>query len=130
MATPPPSAKIDPAKVTKPIQLLGAWLAGLVIIDSTFLVAACHIQKPEWAAGLLIVAAVVYVPLFIVTIFILQTKYRPQLQEDSYYSKYLSKPQPLRQSRRILTRSQTPVELDQSAKGSAANLQQMLANED
>lgn len=81
--------KINPEKVTKPIQLLAAWLVGLIAIDMTFLLAAQQISKPEWASSALVVAAIVNVPIFITALFLLQTKFRPQMQEDSYYAKYL-----------------------------------------
>lgn len=81
--------KITPEKVTRPIQLLAAWLTGLVIVDGSFLTVASYITSPEWAAGVLVVASVANVPLFLISIFLLQTKYRPEMQEDAYYSKYL-----------------------------------------
>jgi hypothetical protein len=31
--------RIDPERVTKPIQLLAAWLVGLIVVDGSFLVA-------------------------------------------------------------------------------------------
>lgn len=81
--------RITPEKVTRPIQLLAAWLTGLIIIDGSFLVAASQIAKPEWSAGVLVIASVINVPLFLISIFVLQTKFRPEMQEDVYYSKYL-----------------------------------------
>ncbi|NOH26446.1 hypothetical protein [Vibrio europaeus] len=81
--------KINPEKLTKPIQLLAAWLVGLLSISSSFLVAASNIEI-AWQSGLLVIAAVVNVPLFLSAVFLLQTKFRPELQEDSYYSSYLS----------------------------------------
>ena len=81
--------KIAPEKVTRPIQLLAAWLTGLIVTDGAFLSAAIYISSPNWAAGVLVIAAVVNVPLFLISIFLLQTKYRPEMQEDVYYSKYL-----------------------------------------
>ncbi|MGK0174870.1 MAG: hypothetical protein ACI9AT_001252 [Ulvibacter sp.] len=83
--------KIEPHKITKPIQLLAAWLTGLSIIDIAFLTAASQITSPAWAPGLLVVAAVVNVPIFVLSIFLLQTKFRPEMEEDSYYSDYLNK---------------------------------------
>jgi hypothetical protein len=83
--------KIEPHKITKPIQLLAAWLTGLAIIDISFLTAASQITTPSWTPGLLVVAAVINVPLFVVSIFLLQTKFRPEMQEDSYYSDYLNR---------------------------------------
>jgi len=81
--------KIPVEKVTKPIQLLAAWLTGLILIDAAFLAAANTLTEPTWAKGALIIAAITNVPLFLAAIFLLQTKFRPEMQEDSFYSKYL-----------------------------------------
>ena len=83
--------KINPSQVTKPIQLLAAWLVGLIVINGSFLGAAKVITSPEWAAGLLVIAAIINVPVFLVLIFFLQTKFRIELQEDTFYSKHLEK---------------------------------------
>lgn len=85
--------KIEAHKITKPIQLLAAWLVGLAIINVTFLTAAANITQPSWVAGLLSIAAVINVPIFVTSIFLLQTKFRPEMQEDSYYSDYLNSKQ-------------------------------------
>lgn len=82
---------INPHHVTKPIQLLAAWLVGLVLINSSFLGSAYLITKPDWAAGLLVIAAVLNVPIFLILIFFLQTRFRAELQEDTFYSKHLEK---------------------------------------
>ena len=82
---------VKPERITKPIQLLGAWLAGLLAVDSSFLIAAANLRPGSWESQALIVAAIVNVPLFLVAVFILQTRFRPELQEDSYYSTYLSR---------------------------------------
>lgn len=84
-------AQIEPHRITKPIQLLAVWMAGLVLLVSAFLTAAATITDPAWVPGLLTVAAVALVPLFIVLVFLMQTKFRPQLQEDAYYSKWLER---------------------------------------
>lgn len=81
--------RINPEKVTKPIQLLAAWLVGLIVVNASFLIGAQQISRPDWASALLVVAAVANVPIFILALFLLQTKFRPQMQEDSYYSEYL-----------------------------------------
>jgi hypothetical protein len=83
------SHDIVPDRVTKPIQLLAAWLVGLILVNASFLFAAQQILHPSWGSALLLIAAVVNVPVFIGALFLLQTKFRPQMQEDSYYSKYL-----------------------------------------
>ncbi|WP_372995939.1 hypothetical protein [Marinobacter sp.] len=81
---------MQPERITKPIQLLGAWLAGLLTIDASFLFAATKMTSNSWQSGALTVAAIVNVPVFIGALFILQTKFRPELQEDSYYATYLN----------------------------------------
>lgn len=83
--------RINPNHVTKPIQLLAAWLVGLILINGSFLGAARVLSSPEWASGLLVIAAVCNVPIFLGLIFFLQTKFRAELQEDTYYSKHLEK---------------------------------------
>jgi len=82
--------QIKPEKITKPIQLLAAWLLGLVTIDGSFLISAAHLSNPEWLAPILVIAAVLNVPLFLFALFLLQTKFRPQMQEDVYYARYLT----------------------------------------
>lgn len=81
--------KIEPHRVTKPIQLLAAWLVGLVVIDGAFLTGAVALA-PGWASELLVVAAILNVPVFLVALFVLQTRFRPELQEDTYYFQYIS----------------------------------------
>jgi exoribonuclease R len=85
------SNNLKPEKVTKPIQLLAAWLLGLVLINSSFLLAAGNIQSPSWGSGALIIATIVNVPVFLISLFVLQTKFRPEMQEDTYYSEYLQR---------------------------------------
>jgi heme/copper-type cytochrome/quinol oxidase subunit 2 len=84
-------SNIKPHYVTRPIQLLAAWLVGLVLINSSFLTAASIIKIPEWVPGVLVLSAVINVPLFLILIFFLQTKYRRELQEDTYYAQHMEK---------------------------------------
>jgi len=81
--------RIEPSKVTKPIQLLAAWLVGLVLVNGSFLGTAISITSPEWLRVTLVIASILNVPIFLFCVFLLQTKFRPEMQEDSYYSKYL-----------------------------------------
>lgn len=81
---------IRPEKITKPIQLLAAWLAGLFSVDTCFLFAASQMEAGSFESISLVIAAIINVPLFLAAVFILQTKFRPELQEDSYYSTYLN----------------------------------------
>ena len=82
---------IEPHKVTKPIQLLAAWLVGLILVNGTFLSTAIAFDACSSERFWLTIASVVNVPLFLGAIFLLQTKFRPELQEDLYYSSYLDK---------------------------------------
>ena len=82
--------KIQPSTITKPIQLLAAWFVGLLTIDGSFLIAATQMGADRGPAIALVAAAIINVPMFLAALFLLQTKFRPELQEDSYYSTYIS----------------------------------------
>jgi hypothetical protein len=81
----------EPSTVTKPIQLLSAWLIGLIVVNGSFLSAAAVITRPHWASGFLIICAAICVPTFLGALFLLQTRFRPEMQEDTFYSKYLER---------------------------------------
>src|SRR5262245_734476 len=83
--------KIDPERVTKPMQLLAAWLVGLIAVDGSFLLTEMQMEPAGWERGALVIAAIANVPVFLVALFLLQTRFRPELQEDSYYAQYLDK---------------------------------------
>lgn len=85
------SQKVDPQKVTKPIQLLAAWLVGLIVVNGSFLSSAVALGSETWESSILVIAAVFNVPMFLGAIFLLQTRFRPELQEDVFYSQYLDK---------------------------------------
>lgn len=78
---------IEPEKVTKPIQLVAAWFATLVLLVSAFLTASSTANDPSWLPVLYGAAAVASVPFFALFVFRLQTRYRPQLLEDKYFVK-------------------------------------------
>lgn len=86
-----PTQKIEPHRVTKPMQLLAAWLIGMIVVQGALLTAACVIEQPTWAPGALVIAAILNIPLFLFCMFLLQTKFRPELQEDIFYSKWLDR---------------------------------------
>lgn len=81
--------KIQPDKITKPIQLLAVWFAGLVLLVGLLLTGARTITEPIWLVPVLAISAILIIPIFLYFVFLLQTKYRPQMQEDTFYSKYL-----------------------------------------
>ena len=83
--------QIQPHRITKPIQVLAVWMLGLVILDGSFLTSARFLTEPAWLPPLLVISAVAFVPLFLIALFLLQTKFRPQLQEDAYYVEYLER---------------------------------------
>ncbi len=83
--------QIQPHRITKPIQMLAVWMAGLVLLVGSFLAGARVLAKPDWVPPFLVIAAVSLVPLFLVLLFLMQTKFRPQLQEDAYYSEWLAR---------------------------------------
>ena len=112
--------KIEPHRITKPIQLLAAWLLGLIVVNGTFLVVATQITKPDWVSGLLVIASVVNVPLFLISIFLLQTKFRPEMQEDAFYSKYL-------ESKTGNTKREVTAESFVSIRENIANLEKVVA---
>lgn len=82
--------KIQPSAITKPMQLLAAWLVGLLAVDGSFLTTASHMPTGSMESTALVWAAIINVPIFLVALFLLQTKFRPELQEDAYYSTYIN----------------------------------------
>jgi len=84
-------SRITPEKIKKPFQLLAAWLVGMTVVVTAFLTGARLIQNPAWAPGALVIAAIASVPVFLLCLFLLQTRFRPELQEDEFYSEYLAR---------------------------------------
>ena len=82
------NSKIDPEKVKSPYQLLGACLAGLVLLDGLFLYTAIQMTSPLIFPILLVSASILFVPLFLYFIFKLQTKHRKGMLSDEYYLTY------------------------------------------
>lgn len=83
--------QIQPQQVTRPIQLLAAWLVGLIVIDGIFLEIALRLEPGAWERGWLVLAAILNVPAFLTAMFTLQTRFRAELQDDPHYAQYLSK---------------------------------------
>lgn len=83
--------KIEAHRITKPIQLLAAWIIGLILTDSIFLYSAISFEPGTWERGILVIAAILNVPGFLFALFLLQTKFRAELQEDTYYHEYINK---------------------------------------
>ena len=81
--------EIAPEKITSPIQLLAAWFVALIVVDGAFLTAAGVVSSPTWLPAILVIAAILNVPLFLGCMFLLQTRFRPEMQSDEHYSEYL-----------------------------------------
>jgi hypothetical protein len=45
----------------------------------------------SWERGALVISTIVNVPIFLLALFLLQTRFRAELQEDTFYAEYLSK---------------------------------------
>lgn len=83
--------KIEAHKITKPIQLVAVWMVGLVIIEGILFSSANFISTPSWLSPTLCISGIFIAIVVIVLMFMMQTKYRPQLQEDPYYAEYLKR---------------------------------------
>ena len=83
------NTQIKPEKVTKPFQLLATWLAGLVILEGILVYASMRTYPYPWVNCMFAVSSIIIIPVFLVLLFLMQTKYRPEMQEDKYYSTYL-----------------------------------------
>ncbi len=77
--------KIEPHRITKPIQILAVWFIALLLLVGSFLFAAREMTKPSWLSPFLVFCAAGTVPLFLVCIFLLQTRFRNELSEDKSY---------------------------------------------
>jgi hypothetical protein len=75
--------------ITRPFQMLAAWLVGLVLIDGIFLETALRLDAGGWERKWLVVAAILNVPAFLAALFTLQTRFRAELQDDPHYERYL-----------------------------------------
>ena len=83
--------RIKPEKITTPTQLLAAWLVALVILVGIFVYASIKTDESFFICLLYAGASILIIPLFLIIIFMLQTKYRPEMQEDKYYAPHLAK---------------------------------------
>ena len=76
-------------KTVKATQPTAMWFKALFVLVTLFLAAATKIPEPVWVSPTLVVAAIALVPVFLVGIFLMQTKFRKELQDDPYYNKCL-----------------------------------------
>lgn len=117
-----PDAQIDAKTITRPIQLLASWLVSLIVLDAAFLSAAALITRPSWASDALVIAAIVNVPLFLVCMFLLQTRFRPEMQGDEYYASYILDQRRLNELSEKLKNQLSEVGLDLASLASGRSL--------
>lgn len=82
--------EFKPHKISKGIQLPGFWLAAIILITGALLLAAANIEEPSWVRPLLVIVTVFVIVVGLIAVFLLQTKFRPHLQDDKYYNEWLS----------------------------------------
>jgi hypothetical protein len=82
-------SQIIPEKITSPFQLMAAWFVMLVLLTTVLLTAASKIEKPDWAAGYLVIFTSILVLLVIGCVTLMLTKFRPHLQDGKEYARWL-----------------------------------------
>lgn len=80
---------INPEKIKHPFQLLAVWLASLIILEGIFLTTVVQMKEYLWVTITLVITAIVIIPGFLYCIFLLQTKFRPEMLNDESYTQYL-----------------------------------------
>ncbi|MDA0107795.1 hypothetical protein OH456_06550 [Vibrio sp. La 4.2.2] len=83
------TSRIIPEKITHPMQLMAAWFVMLVALVSILLAAAAKISKPDWAAGYLVISSTILIAIVIICVFLMLTKFRPNLQDSEKYAVWL-----------------------------------------
>jgi tetratricopeptide (TPR) repeat protein len=106
--------KIQPEKIKSPIQLLAVWFVALVVLDGEFLAAAGVVSLSSWLQAVLVIAAVVNVPVFLCCMFLLQTRFRPEMQSDEHYAEYV-----IQRKKTELLASQVRKEMNETGVGLA-----------
>ncbi len=81
--------ELNAEKITSPIQLMAAWFVMLILLSGVLLTAASQIEKPDWAAGYLVVFCSLVVIAVITCVTLMLTKFRPHLQDGKEYAEWL-----------------------------------------
>jgi hypothetical protein len=82
---------IKPEKVTTPIQLLAVWFIALLLLTGTIFTAATLIKEPKWVSPLLVISGIILGLIIVVLIFLMQTKFRPEMLSGKEYLQYMDK---------------------------------------
>ncbi len=80
---------VRPWKITQPFQLLAVWMVGFMVVTGQFIYASLQVQNNLWQCIAFSGAAIIFAPLFMMIIFKLQTKYRPEMQGGEHYQEIL-----------------------------------------
>jgi hypothetical protein len=76
----PNLGNIQPERITKPFQLLGTWLLCLTALVSIFVVASGQkYEGNQWLSVYYAIISFITILIFLILIFLLQTKYRPEM---------------------------------------------------
>ncbi|WP_152622945.1 hypothetical protein [Pseudomonas fluorescens] len=81
--------KLIPENITSPFQLMAAWFSMLVLLVGVLLAAAIKIEKPEWAAGYLVICSTILIMVVLGCVTLMLTKFRPHLQDGKEYAQWL-----------------------------------------
>lgn len=82
---------IPPHKITQPFQLLASWIVGMIFIVWELIYASLNTEQ-NWQKITYTIASICIGLIFIRVIFLLQTKYRPEMQDSENYQKiYMAK---------------------------------------
>lgn len=83
------ASKIDPEKITNPMQLMAAWFVMLVSLVSVLLTAAANITEPTWITSYLVISSTILICGVLCCVFLMLTVYRPHLQDSEKYAVWL-----------------------------------------
>ena len=88
---PKSAGHIEPDKITTPTKLVAAWLVCLNFLVLTYTWASMfhYVDNPQISLYYAYTAIGV-MPVFVIAVFLLQTRYRPEMLEDIYYQQVLS----------------------------------------
>lgn len=77
--------QISPEKITQPFQLLATWMIGLIFISGELIYASLQSKEILWQSVTYTISSILIILIFMRTIFVLQTKYRPEMQGGEHY---------------------------------------------
>src|SRR4051812_23065730 len=81
--------RFDPKDIRTPMQLTAAWFVTLALLVAALLKAS-HDAGDAWLRGFFGIAAAAVIPLFVLAVFKLQTKYRTELMADEFFAQVAS----------------------------------------